>query len=370
MAHSNILKFADKKGNEYAYLFIDTITGIFYAKKRVGMNILVGSLETTDFNTARSKVMDKISEMTKEAEKSGPQRSLIFKDFYELMMDEKVTNETAPITMKRVEGIWRLSLEPFWAYIQPGDINQQMVTEFITWHRRHRPGVQLINIFKYLGNVLNTMVDAGAMLAPNKPRLDLPKEEVKHHAKQKGRYITDDEVHSILKHSDKQTWLLVMIAYCTGMRKMEIGSLSLERLEKQSGRYVIKLDTDDTKTGLAREVPLPISLNVAVEAQINKKSDFLFPMKTDLKRHTSSQLIDKGWVEAKTAAKIKGQMRFHDLRHTCASNFAKANINPVIAVTILGMSFTTFQKTYLKLKASDLIIASETNSDRILGVVK
>ena len=367
MANSRILKYSDKKGNTYPYLFIDMMSGIFYAKKRVGLEILIGSLETTDFNTARSKVMDKIAEMTKLAAASSPKTHMIFKDFYDLMLDEKVSSETAIATMKRIEVIWRLSLEPFWAYTRPEDINQQMITEFMTWHKRKRPGIQFINVFKYLGNVINVMIEAGAMLPADRPRLEIPRDEVKHHAKQKGRYVSDEEVREILKHSDKQTWLLVMIAYCTGMRKMEIGSLALERLEKHAGRYVIKLDTDDTKTGLAREVPLPASLNDAIQFHIRPKASYLFPMKTNLKRFMSPQLLDKGWVEAKTAAKIKGALRFHDLRHTCASNFAKGNINPVIAVTILGMSLQTFQRTYLKLKASDLIIASETNADRLLG---
>ena len=91
-------------------------------------------------------------------------------------------------------------------------------------------------------------------------------------------------------------------------------------------------------------------------------------MKSDLKRPRSSQLIDKGWFGAKAAANINNKMRFHDLRHTAATNMAKSGINPIVAVTVLGMNFKTYQKIYLKLSVEDLVIASETNFAR-LGVL-
>lgn len=61
------------------------------------------------------------------------------------------------------------------------------------------------------------------------------------------------------------------------------------------------------------------------------------------------------------------QMRFHDLRHTAASNMAKSAINPIVAVTVLGMRFDTYQKTYLKLSIEDLVVASESNFARLGG---
>lgn len=364
MANSKITKFVDKKGNSYSYLFIDDRSGVFYVRKRVGDRTFSVSLETTDFNTARRLVLEKVAELSKQTD-IVPRKNKIFKDFYDIMIEEKLAGDTKAATLNRIDIVWRKSLEPFWAFILPEDINQDLVTEFITWHKRKRPGVQLINVFKYLGNVLNTMVERGALPVTQKPRLDLPKDEIKHHAKQKGRYLSDDEVSKILKHADSRTWLMVSIGFCTGMRKMEIGALEVARLKKVKSRFIISLDTDDTKTGLAREIPLPEYLTEPIERQISPKSSFLFPMATDSKRHISPQVLDKGWVEAKAAANVKGRLRFHDLRHTCASNCAKSNINPVVAVTMLGMSLVTYQKTYLKLTPEDLIIASETNAARL-----
>lgn len=357
---SQIEKFHDKKGNSYPYLFVDKITGIFYARK----GDITSSLQTTEFNKARSMVIERISELTKLSEQV-PKKNLILKDYYQLMIKQKIAEEVKVSTMKKIEGIWRLSLEPYWAFLTPDDISQEVVTDFITWHKRKRPGLQLINVFKYLGNIFSIMVERGDLPPMKKPKLEVPREEQKQHDRQKGRYITDEEIQEVIKHCDTRTKLIVEIAFCTGMRKMEIGALELFRLEKREGRFVIVLETDDTKTGLAREIPLPASLTAQTEAAIDKRSPYLFPMKTDPKRNISSQLIDKGWIEAKEEAGIKSRMRFHDIRHTAATNLAKDGINPVVAVTMLGMSFVTFQKRYLKLTAKDLIIASETNSHRL-----
>lgn len=366
MSNSKITKFIDKKGNSYPYLYVDQITGTFYIRKRVGERVLSSSLETRDFNKARSLVTDKIRELLNKPE-SGPKKNLLFMDFYELMIDEKRAANIKDSTMTRIETVWRLSLEPFWAHVQVGDIDRQMVIDFMTWHKRKRPGVQFVNVFKYLGNVFNVMVERGAMLPANKPPLEIPKDEQRHIAKKKGRYLDDEQMRKLLLACDERTLLIVSISASTGMRKMEIGSLELSRLKKIKDRYLIELDTDDTKTGLARIIPMPKYLNALIEAQINQKSKYLFPMLSNLNRSISSQLIDKGWREAKRNAGIVGKLRFHDLRHIAATNFAKSNISPIVACTILGMSFSTYQKIYLRLEADDLIIGVEAMASRFVG---
>lgn len=361
MANSRLVRFKDKKDNKYPYLYIDEMTGMFYAVKRIGKEVKKKPLGK-EFLKARSEVLTAIQELADG--KPGPTGTKIFKDYYEIMMEQKRSIDTKEITLTRIEGLWRLSIEPYWAFMTPEDITQDQITSFITWHRRHRPGIQFINVFKYLGNLFSIMIERGDLPISQRPKLTIPKEEQKQHDKQKGRYITDDEFKKIVHHADETTWLALNIAYCTGMRKMEILNLEKSMLELQVDRYVVKLDTDDTKTGLARVVPMPAFLTEKIKDRM-AGARFLFPMKFDPSRSMSGQLLDKGWVLAKAAAKIRGKMRFHDLRHTAASNLAKDGVNPVVSVTMLGMSLVTFQKTYLKLQTSDMIVAVESNSARL-----
>lgn len=364
MANSRLIKYRDSKGNTYPYLYVDEMSGIFYIRFRTGQSLKTASLGTKNFNEARPRVLEKAIEL-KNTRVKETKKNLIFMDFYEKMIIEKKAKSVKESTLKRINVIWENSLEPFWSYILPEDINHEKITEFIYWHKRRRPGVQLVNVFKYLGNVINIMVRLGFIEPKDKPSLELPNDEVKHHAKQKGRYITDDEIKNIISHADKRTKLIILIAYSTGMRKMELGSLELSRLNKVKDYYVVNLDTDDTKTGISRQIPIPPKLTALIDEQINPKAKYLFPMVFNLNRHISGQIIDKGWVAAKEKAGITGQMRYHDIRHTAASNCAKKNINPIFAATLLGMSIKVYQRIYLKLSPQDLIIASTSLAESL-----
>lgn len=362
MSRSNLIKYKDKKGNTYPYLYIDTKTETFYVIKRIGLVVKKMPLGK-EFMKARSMIFDAIAELSNEKKIDTNQK--LIKDYYEIMIAEKKTIDIKESTLKRIYAVWEFSLKDYWGFLTANEINQDTVTNFITWHKRKRPSIQFVNAFKYLGNIFNVMIERGYLLAINKPKLTIPKDEQKQHDKQKGRYITDIEFKSILENVDQKTKTILLIAYCTGMRKMEILSLERSRVQFLDNRYIFKLDTADTKTGKARTIPIPEFLNQQIKDLYKLNSVYLFPMLTDKSRFMSGQLLDKEWVKGKRLANIKGQMRFHDLRHTAATNLARENINPTVAVTMLGMSLGTYQKAYLKLQTSDIIKASEANAKRL-----
>ena len=354
-------KFKDKKGNSYPHLYIDDVSGIFYCVARKRDKILKASLETTDFNEARAKLYDVLRSF--DVTKSVPKTNKLLREYWDDLKREKIAKETKASTLKKIDNIWKNSISPYWGHLSAMDINQDEVTDFMIWHKENRPDVQFINVFKYLGNLFRFLHHRRLILTL--PELELPKTEQRHHAKKKGRVITDGEFKEIISHLDARTKLIAQIAMCTGMRQMEIGSIERDQVEKLEGSFIFNLDTDDTKTGLARSIPIPRFLNSQIESYYQDTDRFLF--KTKSGSHVPSQLIDKPWQKAKIKAKIVGRMRFHDLRHTCATRMAKQGVNPVIACTMLGMNLKTFQKTYLNLSIKDLIIASEALFNSLEG---
>lgn len=284
--------------------------------------------------------------------------------FYEKLVRQKNAHELSPVTMSRLEVIWRKSIAPFWEKVTVDKIDNDLVIEFMNWHKKNRPNVQFVNVFKYLGNIFNLMVESGDMPVAKKPKLELPNSEIKHHMRQKGRYITDTEFNAIKKKTSGWFSLFILIAHQVGMRKMEIGKMEVSRMTKKGKVWILSLDTENTKTGRARKVPLPKFLTPLIEKQLKTSKQYLFQPRGSTS-HVAASYIDRKWLQAKRAAKIQGKMRFHDLRHTCASNLAKKDINPTIAVTFLGMSLATYQKSYLKLEPEDLMKASESAAGRI-----
>lgn len=375
-SHSVYLPVFDNKGNKIRNLKVDAKTGIYYFEGKINGRSRKASLDTANKSEALKRLPAKIMELRGEKpedKKSEAKKQVLIRDIYKLAKEEKEIEEKRPATLRRFEGVWLKNIEPFLGDKTPAEFTALELQKFIVWHRKNRidkrtgQPIQLFNTMKYLANLTHVMVKHGFVSAKDVPEIKLPKKEKEHHAKQKGTIVTDDEIKSIVEKSIAETKLLVCLYYSAGFRKMELGSCRLDQIEikpKESGlKAVIHFDTDDTKTGIPRIVPIPEYLSDAFIAQYSRskelKSPYLFPMKTDPTRHVSGQIIDKGWVQAKRSAKISRRIRIHDLRHTAATNMAKANINPLIAATALGMTIQRYQKTYLKLTADDLIIAIE-----------
>jgi integrase len=362
---SNLKKHLDKKGNpSAAHLYIDAKSGIFYAVINVNKKVEKESLETKNYIEAIGKLPAALARLTTadpEKQKAAKAKLApqLCRDFWEKgVIKEKIAEEVKPQTLVRIKSVWKNNLEPYWGNLRPADIKPDMIPEFMDWHREKRPGKQFYNTFKYLGNLLNYMHRVGAIRIEQMPKLVLPKTEIRHHNKVKTRIITLEEKNELVRSAKLiRTKLLIENDYVLGMRKMELASIEKTQIKKEDGRYFYVLDTDDTKTGLARIIPVPLYINPLLEAQLKESGDsiYLFP-NTLGTNHISSQRLDDDWNEAKKDAKIVGSLRFHDLRGTAATNMARNKWNPIIAVTILGMSFATYQKKYLKLSGKDLMM--------------
>jgi integrase len=339
----SLQKFKDKKGNEYAHLYYHSTSQTVYVVARVGGRVRKASLQTDDFNTARGLILPTLKMIGAEVE-TGRKENLLIKDFFEEMRKEKIAEEVKESTLTKIDTVWKKSIEPFWGHLNSDKVDDAKVTEFILWHREKRPGLQFINVFKYLGNIFRLMQKRGHLSIV--PKLEIPKTEQKHHAKKKGRIATNEEMKAIISVLPEPVNLITRLALSTGMRQMEIGQMELSRIKTSGESLVFCLDTDDTKTGLAREIPLPPGLSSEVSALIEmlRGETYLFPRPKDSTKPIYSQSIDKAWQRAKLDAKIVGRLRFHDLRHTCATKMAQLGINPVVACTMLGMILKTYQQ--------------------------
>lgn len=356
---SSIKKYKDKKGNSFPHLYQEEMTKEFWAVIRVGKKIRKKNLKSTEYVRAIALLPSALAELgnpeAKEEVKEKASNKLL-SDFLDELRREKVANDTSSATLKRFDTVVKHNIKPYLGNWRPDQVKPDMLPDFVIWHRKEKPGRQLVNTFKYLGNLFSYMVRIGALQQSQVPVIKLPKIEKQHHDKKKGRIITNDERKALLKHGSTRIRLIMGIADSLGMRKMEIVALEKSRIVKEDGRVFFELTEADTKTGLARVLPVPKHLEPLLREQMDESGDsrYLFPTK-DGGKYLPSQLVDKEWVEVKAAAKIKGRLRMHDWRHTRATLMAKQNINPVVACTLLGMTISVYQKTYLKLTGRDLV---------------
>jgi integrase len=193
---------------------------------------------------------------------------------------------------------------------------QKMLATISHFGRPYSPGsvnsfVKLIRkaLIKAVKNgLINNNPIAGVTMLPNNS--------------EKGRAINPQEFTKLLSHLPEWLHGPALISYHTGMRKGEILNLTWRHVDHSPG--FIKLESENTKTGKGRKVPLSEYLISIIEANRNESSgpdDFVFLR--------DGEQIKRTWWFFNRATKEAGLegLRFHDLRHSFVTNARRAGID-------------------------------------------
>ena len=165
----------------------------------------------------------------------------------------------------------------------------------------------------------------------------------------KQRFLSHDEQDSLLSASKKANWekfyLIVLLAITTGARKGEILSLKWSDIDFQNRTALLA----ETKNGKQRLIPLTQPV-IEQLMKYRKKNDYLIFHSTV--SSTSPFDIKKSWTNALKVSGI-GHCRFHDLRHTAASNLVRNGRTLFEVGTLLGHSSTSMTARYAHLAIED-----------------
>lgn len=202
---------------------------------------------------------------------------------------------------------------------------------------------------KVLRLVLNTAVGSGAIRSNpcNGVRVPAsPKAEMV--------YLTGEEVEGLAQAIDPRYATLVRFAAYTGLRAGEICALRVGRLDLLRGRVLVAesvteverhgLVFSEPKTYERRSVTLPRFLREELSAHLAGRAvepdHFVFPAASGgVLRH--KHFYRTIFKPAVVAAGLPAQLRFHDLRHTCASLCIALGAHPKAIQERLGHSSIT-----------------------------
>lgn len=203
------------------------------------------------------------------------------------------------------------------------------------------PNVTMSTVIKELGElraVLNWAMKTRRITHNPFYGFRLPKEE-----EHRRRILSEDEMKSLLTALENPDFerirLIILIALFCGMRRGEI--TNLEWADIHFDRGLIRLTR--TKTKEPRDVPF----NDVIEQEIlrlrdKSESKYLFPSPESLDKPVVD--IKKIFLRLLRTAGIEN-FRFHDLRHTCATNMLANEANIRYVQLILGhASILTTQK--------------------------
>jgi len=179
---------------------------------------------------------------------------------------------------------------------------------------------------------------------------DNPMRKVRRPKEPRGRvrFLDEDERKRLLaacKASEcQQLYPVVVLALSTGMRQMEVMSLSWADVDLKRGYLILH----ETKNGERRSVPLVSHARELIEAMSKvRRLDTNLLLYSDVKP-TVPVFIRSHWGKALKAAEIE-DFKFHDLRHTAASYLAMNGASLAEIADILGHKTLQMVKRYAHL---------------------
>jgi integrase len=167
----------------------------------------------------------------------------------------------------------------------------------------------------------------------------------------KDRFLSMSEQQQLLNACHQSRWerlyLLVVMALTTGARKGELLGLKWADINFRDRVALVEI----TKTGKPRH--LPLTVNVIEELMRFRESDEFLVFKNTV---SSVRAYDpsKAWGNALSRSGIE-KCRFHDLRHTAASNLVRAGRSLFEVGTLLGHSNPQMTQRYAHLAINDTL---------------
>jgi integrase len=146
--------------------------------------------------------------------------------------------------------------------------------------------------------------------------------------------LTRAELEALLYASDPEGRHLIAVAAWTGMRQGEVRSLRVQdvSLEGASPHLVVRHGSPGkpTKSGKIRRVPLFGRALVALQSWKPPANDrgLVFPTRTGAVRCAGRMVEPEDWRRWLKAARITRHVRWHDLRHTCATLLLRGELTP------------------------------------------
>jgi integrase len=161
------------------------------------------------------------------------------------------------------------------------------------------------------------------------------------------RVLSDAERAQLLAacQASATRWLypVVVLALATGARKMELLRLSWRDVDLQHGRLLL----EHTKNRARRTVPLTGHARAVVQdlAKVRRLDTALVFPRADGRAPVN---LRAAWRQAVAAAGLT-DLRFHDLRHCCASSLAMHGASLLDIAAVLGHKTLTMVQRYAHL---------------------
>ncbi len=174
------------------------------------------------------------------------------------------------------------------------------------------------------------------------------------------RYLSKEECKELINSCDPHVRPIVITALNTGMRKREILSLKWDNVDLRHGFILLNV----TKNGERREIPINNTLRNTLQG-ITRRLDIPYVFYNSV-TGKPYQDVKRSFYTALRRAGIR-DFKFHDLRHTFASQLVMAGVDITTVRELLGHKTLTMTLRYAHLAPSHKVKAVDILDSKING---
>jgi integrase len=272
---------------------------------------------------------------------------LLFADWAREWLQTKINLRASSWT--RDESYLRNHVMPMFGNVELARIDKLMVQSWVrdlVTKGLHPSTVK--ECYRILRSIMNEAADARIIVESPCRSITLPRVP-----KTEQRFLTATEVEKLVESTDGQFQTLVYCAVYLGCRWGELVGLKRAHLNlfKREVRIVGTLEevpggvryVEETKTSASRRtivIPAFLVDLLAAHLKAAPKSEFVFCTKdgSPIRRSNFRQRV---WKPAVKNSGLDPNLRFHDLRHTCASLLIEQSAHPKEIQARLGHSSIT-----------------------------
>jgi integrase len=234
-----------------------------------------------------------------------------------------------------------------WGATRVFDVTEQ---DALSWFRKvaaDSTRARALNLVDTLHRVLSFIAEEHPLIITASP-VKIPEKERKLDRKSAGKLIPDEVVAAIAEHLPKPYQATVYAASWLGLRLGEVLGLHVDAFDDDTVRIFrnaqtkggARIEEPKSRAG-TRILPIPEPAREILAAQREASTSWLFPGVHDPDSPLSASTFGNYWRAAVAAARADGAKvpegaRFHDLRHTALTRFARAGATSADVLLVGG----------------------------------
>ena len=260
------------------------------------------------------------------------------------------------------EGLLRKHVIPRWGKLRLDEITPPAISQWLAEKRAE--GLQPASVDKLrvlLSKSLQLALEWQVPGVDRNPVRSVPRAK---YDNKRERYLEAAEADRLLSAAERslnpQLRAIVHLLLLTGARVSELLHAEWRHVDLVGRRWHIPV----TKNGRGRHVPLAKEAVDVLEGLPRFDGcPYVLPNPETLRPFVS---IKKAWQTARREAGL-GDVRLHDLRHTCASQLVNAGVDLYAVGKVLGHSSVASSQRYSHLANDTLLAAVEAGAARLGG---